>query len=249
MFELPASVRLSLWLTQAFTYRTDIEDAVASALPDVDHLDGDVARLGLWQDLGERVVCVDLPHLGAFGGLMPGGSPGASAAIEAGECLFVPSLGGLIVPRLEIFGPAGDEGLKLTLESYDSDPVPIHRLTMLMLPEIDRRFRESLLAHVETLETLDVQPFGAATHRRRTDDRLESAQWALPRGIPNRALKIITTAGLVTAAIDEALKVPAGIDAATQRRRDEPLRALLGEAQLAMAQATTYAALDIAGLH
>lgn len=249
MYELPASVRLSLWLTHAFRFGRDVRDAVSDALPDVDDVAGDVDRVQVWRDLGERAVCVDLPHHGVLGGLLPPASQAMTAALETGECLFVPSLGGALVPRLEIYGPPTDEGLRVVFEAHDSEPVPAHRLGMLSLPDIDRRFREAMLREVSVLEQLDIQPFGASSHRARAENRLADAQWALPPGLPSRALRIITTAGLVTAAIDSALGTPAGHDARTQLTRDEPLRRLLGEVQLAMAEAATYAALDLADMH
>lgn len=249
VYELPASVRLALWLTHAIRYARPFEDALDDALPDLDHVEGGLDRLELWRDLGEQVVCVDLPRPGVHGGLLPPGSAATSAAQEVGECLFVPSLGGVLVPRLEYYGPAGDEGLMLTLEPHDSEPVARHRLDALSLPDIDRRFREALLRDVATLETLDVAPFLGAGGRGRVDERIAGAEWALPPGIPTRALRIITTAGLVVAALDEAQSIAGGsLDATTSRTRDMTLTRLLGEAELALAEAATVAALDLAGL-
>lgn len=251
MHELPASVRLSLWLTRALRDSTPLEQAIVQALPDVDDVAGGLDQIELWRDFGERVVCVDLPRPGVHGGLLPPGSAATSAAMSAGECLFVPSWGGVLVPELEIYGPAGDEGLKLTFVAHDGDPVPIHRLQALALPQTDRRFREALMEHVADLESLQIAPFlGASNPRARVDDRLAGAQWALPEGIAPRALRIITTAGLVVAALDEALASPTshgGLDAASSTSRERALRSLLDEAELALAEATTAAALDLAG--
>lgn len=247
MYELPASVRLALWLTHALRYRRPLLDAVHAALPDVDDVDAALPQLELWRDLGERVVCVDLPHPGVMGGLLPPTSAAAGAAREVGECIFVPSLGGALVPRLEIYGPATDEGLRLVLEAHDSDPVPAHRLEMLSLPDIDRRFREAMLREVTALEELDALPFGAASHRQRADDRAATAQWALPPGLSPRALRIITSGGLIMAALDQALATPAGHDVATSTTRTQALRRLMGETHLAVAEAATVAALELSG--
>lgn len=246
--ELPASVRLALWLTHAIRHGRSLESAIVDALPDLDHVEGALERVELWRDLGERVVCVDLPRPGVHGGLLPPGSAATIAALEAGECLFVPSLGGVLVPRLEYYGPPSDRGLKLTLESHDGEPVPTHRLDALSLSDIDRRFREALLRDVAVLEALDVQPFMGSGARGRVDERLSSSQWALPPGLAPRALRIITTAGLVTAALDEAATVPGGLHVGAASGRDVTLARLLGEAELAMAEATTVAALELSGL-
>ena len=247
MYELPASVRLSVWLTHAFRFRRPLTDAVADALPDVDDVDPAVERLQLWRDMGERVVCVDLPQPGMFGSLLPPTSAAAAVASEVGECLFVPSLGGALVPRLEVYGPADDEGLRLTLEPHDSDPVPAHRLEMLALPDIDRRFRETMLREVELLEELGAMPLSASRHRAAADERAAAAQWALPPGLPSRAVRIITTAGLVLAALDQARAVPAGHDASSHSVRDAALRRLSAQTQTTMAEATTVAALELGG--
>lgn len=246
MYELPASVRLALWATHAIAADRPLTEAIGAALPDVDAVEGALPRLELWRDLGERVVCVDLPRPGVHGGLLPPGGPATQAAIEAGECLFVPSLGGVLVPRLEYYGPVGDEGLKLTLEPHDSDPVPIHRLEALALPDIDRRMREAMLAHVDALEALEIRPFLGSTARERVDDRLDTARWALPSGLAPRAMRIITTAGVVVAALDEALASSAGLDASSAVARERTIRSLLGEAELTLAQAATVAAMGLA---
>lgn len=250
MYELPASVRLALWLTHAFHSGLSIEDAIVRALPDVDDVDGDVDRFGVWQDFGERVVCVDLPRPGVHGGLLPAADVATLAAQEAGECLFVPSLGGVVVPRLAHYGPEGDEGLRLTFESFDSDPVPAHRLAALSLPDIDRRFREAMILHVDDLEALHITPFAGSGGRARADRRLDEVQWALPEGLPARALRIITTAGLVIATLDAAQGADDGALAAHRvSAKETALRSLLHEAELAVAEASTVAALALAGLH
>ena len=248
MYELPASVRLALWLTHALRFDRPLAEAMEAALPDLDHVDGGLEHLELWRDLGERVICVDLPRPGIHGGLLPAGSPATAAAQEAGECLFVPSLGGVLVPRLAFFGPPGDQGLAVSFEAHDSEPVPSHRLEALALADIDRRFREALLGGIDDLERLDVAPFLASPARGRVDDRLACARWALPPGLPPRALRIITTAGRLVAALDEAQEGHGGIDAARASGRDLALRRLQGEAELALAEAATAAALEIAGL-
>ena len=54
MSSLPASVRLALWATASYAGRLPLEEVMDRALPDVDDVRGDVDRLALWRDLGER---------------------------------------------------------------------------------------------------------------------------------------------------------------------------------------------------
>ena len=68
MSTLPASVRLSLWITAAWAGRTSVPEALAAALPDVDDVAGDVDRLTLWGELGERVLVAALPRPGPLVG-------------------------------------------------------------------------------------------------------------------------------------------------------------------------------------
>lgn len=248
MYELPASVRLALWGTHAIRYGMPMEDAAERALPDVDFLSGSLERLETWRDFGERAICVDLPRPGGQSDLITPGTEGFDAAVLAGECIFVPSLGGLIVPELEIYGPPGDEGLRADLRAFDSEPVPIHRLQMLALPDIDRRFKQSLITHIDELERLDIHPFSPEVARAQADDRLAAARWALPPDLAPRAVRIMTTAGLVIAALDEALAHSVGVDAAGQHGRDVVLRRLLREAETAIAEAATVASLTLAGI-
>ena len=59
-------------------------------------------------------------------------------------------------------------------------------------------------------------------------------------------MRIITTAGLVVAALDEALTTSGGLDAGSVATRERTLRSLLDEAELALAQAATAAAIGLA---
>ena len=49
MSSLPASVRLALWATASYAGRLPLEEVMSRALPDVDHVGGDVDRLALWR--------------------------------------------------------------------------------------------------------------------------------------------------------------------------------------------------------
>ena len=64
MSELPASVRLALWITASWRGDLGTTDALGRAFPDLDHVAGDLARLDVWRDLGEQALFVALPRPG-----------------------------------------------------------------------------------------------------------------------------------------------------------------------------------------
>lgn len=248
MSDLPAAVRLSLWVTAAWAGHLDLEEALRQALPDADHLAGDVDHLATWQDLGERVLACALPRAGDLSG-MPRGNPDLNAAAtDSGECVFVPALGGALVPSIEIFGPQGDEGMTVRLTAYDCDPTPAHRLEELHESQIERELRSRLADATNALESLDIRPFAGSTLRAQADELATLRAWGLPSGLPGRAIRILQTAGTVGAAVDFALTHSHAIDAAADAGRHRALRELQAATDQAMAHATTAAALHLAGM-
>ncbi|MBB2891470.1 hypothetical protein [Flexivirga oryzae] len=248
MSDLPAAVRLSLWVTAAWAGHLDLEEAVRRALPDVDHIAGDVGHLMTWQDLGERVLACALPRAGDISGLPRGNPELTAAATDSGECVYVPALGGALVPSVEIFGPAGDEGMAVRLTAYDCDPTPTHRLEELHESQIERELRGRLAHATNALELLDIQPFAGSNLRAQADEVAALREWGLPSGLPGRAIRILQTAGTVGAAVDFALGHSHALDAAADAGRHRALRELQAATDQAMAQATTAAALHLAGL-
>ena len=83
MPELPASVRIALWVTSAWRGGESLESAVDSALPDVDAVGPGVRTLDLWHDLGERTVLVALPSSGDPTSLPRCGPDALDAAVGA----------------------------------------------------------------------------------------------------------------------------------------------------------------------
>ncbi|MDE9364471.1 hypothetical protein PZ938_02555 [Luteipulveratus sp. YIM 133132] len=248
MSTLPASVRLSLWVTAAYAGHLDLDDALGHALPDVDHVTGATDRLRLWQDLGERVLCVALPRPGQLATLPRGNPELIGAATDAGECVFVPAIGGALVPVIEEFGPEGDTGTQVTWSAYDADPVPAHLLEAMDESEIERTLREHLVDATQELDALDAKPWAGSPLRAMADERTAMREWGLPPGLPGRALRIIQLAGTVAAACDFALEHSQVHDATTDARRHRLLLDLLGGAETALAHATTAAAQSLAGL-
>ncbi len=248
MSDLPASVRLSLWITAAWSGHLDVDEALRRALPDIDHVDGDVEHLHVWQDLGQRVLACALPRPGATADLPRGNADLAAAATEAGECVYVPGIGGAVVVRLEEFGPEGDVGLMAHLTAYDCDPVPTHRLEALQESQIERMLRTEILAAASELEGLDIQSWAGSPLRAHADDHVRLTDWGLPPGIPGRMLRVLQQAALVEAAATLGLERSPAVGAHEDLRRHRLLQSLQQAADTTMAQACTVAALTIAGM-
>lgn len=248
MSTLPASVRLSLWVTSAYAGHLDLEDAITHALPDIDHVSGGLDPLRLWQDLGERVLCVALPRPGQIA-TMPRGNPElVAAATDVGECAFVPALGGTLVPEISEFGPEGDRGTQVSWAAYDADPVPAHQLAALEPSEIERTLREHLIDATQQLDALDAKPWAGSPLRAMADERTAMREWGLPPGLPGRPLRIIQLAGTVAAACELALERSPATDLHSDARRERLLRDLLVASETALAHAASAAAQSLAGL-
>jgi hypothetical protein len=250
MSVLPVSVRLALWATAAYAGRLPVEEVVARAHPDLDHVAGDLGHLCLWRDLGERAVLVALPRPGNLSGMPRGSAELIDAATAAGECVYVPGVGGALVPTIESFGPADDLGTKVTWTAYDSDPVPTHVLELLSLGEIELRFRQDLAACTCAIEALDATPWAGSPFRSMADER-SSSRWGLPDGLPRRATDVITMAALVGVATELGLSVQAQsqvLTSAVAEQRRILLSDLDAIADTAMAAAARLAALSLAGL-
>ena len=250
MSVLPVCVRLALWATAAYAGRLTVHEAVDRAHPDLDHVTGDIDRLTLWRELGERAVLVALPRPGNFSGMPRGSVELIAAATEAGECVFVPGIGAALVPTIEHFGPADDQGTQVIWSAYDCDPVPVHMLDALSLREIDQGFRQELMEQTGAIEDLDAKPWADSPFRSMADE-LDIRQWGLPDGLPSRATKIITMAATVGVATELGLSDQAQSQVLTgtiAERRRMLLTRLDASADKAMAAAATVAALSLAGL-
>jgi hypothetical protein len=162
----------------------------------------------------------------------------------------VPGIGAALVPKIEHFGPLGDEGTRVTWAAYDCEPVPVHTLEALSLSEIDQRFRQELMDQTRAIEDLDAKPWAGSPFRSMADD-LRLGQWGLPGGMPSRATKIITMAASVAVATELGLSDQAQsqvLTGAVAQRRRMVLTYLSTSADSAMAAASTVAALSMAGL-
>ncbi|NYG08441.1 hypothetical protein BJ986_002928 [Phycicoccus badiiscoriae] len=259
MPELPASVRLSLWTTHAWATGSPLESSIAQALPDIDHVAGDLDRLGLWHDLGEQALLVALPAPGDLVG-MPGASPDAQgAAAASGECVFVPALGGVLVPTISTYGAdsaAGrepgrgsgpDVGTRVDWTAYDADPVPRHRVEALEASQLERHLREEIRAATEAVDAIGGQPFGAGAARELADAAL-GGRWGLPPGLPGRPARVIALAGTIVSVVDVALAAGDGALTATESgSRQRVLQRLQRASERALADATNAACAVLAG--
>jgi hypothetical protein len=248
--ELPASVRLALWVTASWRSDLSTKDALARAFPDVDHVAGDLARLDVWRDLGEHALFVALPRPGDVSRMPPGSVAASAHAADSGECVFVAGLGGVLVPTLSEFGPEGDIGLRADWTAYDADPVPRHRLEMLDLREIDRHLHARLHEHARRFESVGGHPWGTEA-RADAESDLDAALWGIPSGTSGRALRIMALASNVSRLAHRTASITAmgsgGLDAGTAATRTVLLRDLAADADAALTDATNVAVMSIAG--
>jgi hypothetical protein len=250
MSVLPVCVRLALWATAAYGGRVSVEAAVDRAHPDIDLVTGDLSHLSLWRDLGERAVLVALPRPGDLSGMPRGSAELIAAATDAGECIYVPSIGGALVPTIEHFGPAEDQGTQVTWSAYDADPMATHTLEALSLSAIEQGFRQELMDHTLAIEALDARPWAGSPFRSMADE-LSVSQSGLPGGLPSRATSIIAMAAMVGVATELGLSDRAQsqvLTGAVAEQRRMVLTHLGASADSAMAAAATVAALCMAGL-
>ena len=256
MPELPASVRLSLWVTTAWAEGSPQQPAIARALPDVDHVAGDLDRLLLWRELGEQALLVALPAAGDLAGVPGASTEARGAAADHGECVFVPGIGGMLVPSITTFGSAVeatrsggglDIGTRVDWTAYEADPVPRHRVEALETSQLERHLREELLVATEALAAAGGQPFAGSAAQELADGALGGG-WGLPSGLPGRAARVIVLAGTVGRIVDVALEAGDGaLTAAEAGRRHGLLLGLQRTADRALADATNAACAVIAG--
>lgn len=240
-------MRLSLWVTAAWAGHLSVVAALDHALPDIDDIAGDVDRFDLWPTLGERVLVCALPRSGDLT-TVPAGNPVLSAAAaQSGECVYVPTLGGALVPEVEAYGSQDDIGWQLRLTAFECDPTPIHRFEALDESQIERRLREQLIESTAVLEDLDIRPFAGSTMRAAADARLSDV-WGVPPGLPGRAIRTIQLAATVGNAVDLALEHSHALSAADHGARDVQLHRLQSAADRALAEASNVCALSLAGL-
>lgn len=248
--ELPASVRVALWGTTVLGGALPVEQLPRRALPDVDECLGLVEQVRLWSELGEHALLVALPRPGDVSG-MPHSSPDlVAAATSVQECVFVPGVGGALVPELSEFGPAGDRGWLARWTAYSAEPFPTHRVEALDLGATELQLRTEVAALTDALASSGAPPFGPAVERGAARARVAASgagRWGLPEGLPPRTVRVIDLAGMVLTLSDAGLDtVTSSLDASTVARRADLLRRLRSHAARALADATNAGALHLA---
>jgi hypothetical protein len=241
---LAASVRLSLWGTLAFGGSVSAEEAVRRATPHAtDHLGG-AEVLRDWRAAGATLLVPCLPRPGRLHG-MPSSSPeGLGGALDAHQCVVAVPIGGLLVPTVTRFGPAGDEGVLATWTAYPSGQVARHILEATDLGELAGSLATALADATQALEATGGVPWqgfttGSATHLP-----------GLPDGLAPRAVALVDRAARVALICADGLDSEASgaaLDATTSARRAGLLRDLRHEAERALVGATTVAAMRLAG--
>lgn len=247
MPELPAAVRVALWVTQAWTSDLPLETALARALPDIDHVTGLEEQLTLWHDLGEGALLCALPSPGATTTLPRTKPVALQQAVDAGEAVFVPGLGGLLVPTESAYGSEGAQGRRLDWHAHEADPVPVHRVEALDLAGLEARLGVALREVTEDASRIGGRPFAGEIARELADTRL-GGDWALPDVLSERARRVIALAATASVVATVGLEhMDGALDAATREARERLLRRLGRDADLVLAEATNAACAQIAG--
>lgn len=247
MSVLPASVRVALWASAAFAEGGDLERAVGKALPDIDHCTGLVEALRGWQSVGEQAVLCALVRPGDVTRMPQGSQDLAAAATDAEELIYVPGIGGALVPTIEPFGPPGDQGWATYWHSFPADPMPVHRVQALDLGQVAYQLRTDLVSLTDELSSTPSGFGGAAGLEQAARDRL-AGQWGVPEGLPPRALRTIdlaaSAASLARSGLDHRIE---SLDVTTAQRRAVTLRQLRDQADDALCDATNAAILHLVG--
>lgn len=249
MVGLPLVVRLALWASaQAAGVDGDRDDPWAHA--GITDLAGDVDTLTDWLEAGERLFLPALPRPGHLAG-MPRTEPEAlDAALDASQAVVAATLGGLLVPMLEPFGPPGDRGLLASVTAYPAQPLPRHVIEATDAAALARWLTESVLEATSTLESIGGTPW------RPWETQPEPARpmaAGLSAGLVTRAARATHLIGraatvreLAADGIELELAQPA-LDATTSARRVTALRTLAGVADEVLVGAATVAAAVLAG--
>ena len=168
------------------------------------------------------------------------------SAVEAGECVYVPGIGAALVPDLQEYGPAGDTGWQLLLETHSCEPVPRHRLEMLSIRDADRELHAAVTAATDTLQRIGA--VWGEGQRALADAALGGDAWGLPAGLDRGAARTITRAATLATITRLATTAPdPALSAADAVERERALRTLGRAADRALEQAATIACLQTAG--
>ncbi len=240
-------MRVALWASAALNGGVDLDRVARNALPDIDDISGLTPTLQLWRDVAEPFVLVALPRPGHLAGMPTGPPDMIGAAHEAQEMVFVPQLGGALVPEIAAYGSSTELGWSAAWTAYPSDPVPRHVVQAISVADVELRLRTTL---ADLTDNLSLTPgsimAGAAAEV--FARRSVGTQWGLPTGVPQRAARVIELAGSVITLADIGLADGMqSVDSTSTVSREVVLRRLRDEATAALTMATNAAAMSFAG--
>jgi hypothetical protein len=247
MSGLPLAARVALWVSAAWRAGAPtggaLDEALAAAHAGVDDVVGDPrATLDRWRREGERFLFVALPRPGAVLGMPPAAPDAVGAALDCGEAVLAPTVGGLLVPDLRLFGPAGDQGVQACWTAYPAGPLPHHFVEATDAAAASRGLAEAVRVATRRLEEAGGIPWRAL-------DRLGPSGDAasLPGGLDPRAVEVLERAARVVVLASAGLageQAGAALDAATSQGRRLALGALAHAATSALAEAANACVVD-----
>lgn len=246
MIGLPRSVVLASWASAWLDGAVDVDDVVTRVRGSdephgVSHT-GSPAPESLADALldlrsgGATAMRVALPRPGDPGEL-PGPAELTDAAVAAGEVALTVGTPCALVPRIEPFGPPGDQGHFVTWEWWDADPLT----PAVSLADADRELRQTLLAAGDQLAQLDVPSWRPEVAQLLADLRSAETDAPLPRAFPGKAQHVAARSARIMAIAEYALAddggAVTGADADTRRTAIAELESAARRALCAAANA------------
>ncbi|MFE2347984.1 hypothetical protein [Kitasatospora cineracea] len=208
-YQEPRSGRLTAWGNALLTGAASPDDAAAAVqgtddahrvtgLPGKapDSLHGLTWALGRLRVMGAKGFRLALPVAGHPLGLT--GPPAFnSLALGAGEAVLAVGVPYGLVPEVEVYGPAGDQGVRVLWQCLPvNDALPAD---VPSLDEAERELADGLRQATAVLARLDVAGAGPETLRALESFRRRGHREALAPGYPQRAVRVLESARQVSA--------------------------------------------------
>ncbi|GLW69293.1 hypothetical protein Kpho02_15920 [Kitasatospora phosalacinea] len=208
-YQEPRSGRLTAWGNALLGGAASPDDAAAAVqgeddahrvtgLPGEapDSLHGLTWALGRLRSLGAKGLRLALPVAGHPLGLT--GPPAFNAlALGTGEAVLAVGVPYGLVPEVEVYGPAGDQGVRVLwqcLPVNDAPPADVPSLD-----EAERELADGLRQATAALVRLDVAGAGPRTLRALESFRRQGHRELLAPGYPPRAVRVLESARQVSA--------------------------------------------------
>jgi hypothetical protein len=210
MLGMPRSVLLASWASAWLADAADLDDVVkhvrgadephgVTGMGSQTSASLNEALLAL-RSGGATAMRVALPRPGDPGDL-PGPAELTDAAVAAGEVALAVGIPYALVPRIEPFGPPGDQGHFVTWEWWDADPLT----PAAGLDDSDRELRQTLLAASDQLAQLDVPSWRPEVAQLLADLRSGASAAPLPRPFPGKAQQVAARSARIMAIAQYAL--------------------------------------------